>query len=88
MEVFKKHRGKKPVVIYKTGSSVKGDQASRSHTGLMAGSHEIYMGAFRQAGTLANENLPSLALRSNPVDMGPAWYDAAAKMEIAEAVMG
>ncbi|MBN1276099.1 MAG: CoA-binding protein [Deltaproteobacteria bacterium] len=147
MEIFKKHRGKKPVIINKTGSSEKGDQASKSHTGSMAGRHEIYMGAFRQAGILAiddtenlldsakalagcpelegngvailsgqagpgmaacdvceanglkivdfqnhtqgriNQNLPPLALRSNPVDMGPAWYDAVASREIIKAVM-
>jgi len=34
-----------------------------------------------------NENLPPLALRSNPVDMGPAWYDADASREIIKAVM-
>jgi acyl-CoA synthetase (NDP forming) len=147
MEIFKKHRGKKPVIVNKTGSSEKGDQASKSHTGSMAGRHEIYLGAFRQAGILAiddtetlldsakalagcpklegngvailsgqagpgmaacdiceayglkivdfnnhtqeriNENLPPLALRSNPVDMGPAWYDADASREIIKAVM-
>jgi len=34
-----------------------------------------------------NELLPPLALRTNPVDMGPAWYDASAIAGIVEAVM-
>jgi len=34
-----------------------------------------------------NELLPPLAMRTNPVDMGPAWYDPAAIKEILRAVM-
>jgi len=147
IETVKKHRNKKPVIIYKTGSSEKSDQASKSHTGSMAGKHEIYEGAFSQAGILVldsaeslldtakafasseipkgpgvavlsgqagpglaacdvceacglkivsfeqrtqqsiNEYLPPLALRTNPVDMGPAWYNASAQSGIIRAVM-
>jgi len=138
---------KKRIVVYKTGRSPLGDQASLSHTGSMAGSHEIYEGAFRQAGVLSvasaeelldtakaldrcpypegpriavlsaqagpgiaatdtcgdmglelagfeadtqekiNECLPPLALRTNPVDMGPAWYNAEALSRLIRAVM-
>jgi len=147
IEALKRHRNKKPVIIYKAGSSPKSDQASASHTGSMAGRHTIYQGAFRQAGILTansaetlldtakalavsplpqgpgvavlsgqagpgitacdvceagglnivsfnnltqqriNAYLPPLALRTNPVDMGPAWYDASAQSGIVEAVM-
>ena len=147
IKIVKKHNGKKPIVVYKTGSSVKGDQASRSHTGSMAGRHEIYLGSFSQSGMLTvddtetlldtakvlagcpvsygagvavlssqagpgmtacdvfeacglrivsfeehtqqkiNECLPPLALRTNPVDMGPAWYDSSATKGIIQAVM-
>ena len=34
-----------------------------------------------------NQLLPPLALRTNPVDMGPAWYDASAIVGIVKAVM-
>ena len=34
-----------------------------------------------------NDLLPPLALRTNPVDMGPAWYDSAAIAGIMRAVM-
>ncbi|MDY6793238.1 MAG: CoA-binding protein [Thermodesulfobacteriota bacterium] len=147
IEAVKKYRHKKPVIIYKTGSSEKGDQAVKSHTGSMAGKHEIYQGAFSQAGILSldsaeslldtakafgssgipqgpgvavlsgqagpglaacdaceacglkiarfekltqqsiNKFLPPLALRTNPVDMGPAWYNASAQSGIIRAVI-
>ncbi len=138
MEEMKKTRFTKPVVAYKTGSSRIGNQASVSHTGSLAGRHEIYQGAFKQAGVLfvesaemlldaahalahcplprgkkiailtgqagpgmaaadvcesggleiacfhaktqrlINELLGPLAMRTNPVDMGPAWYNTPA----------
>lgn len=147
VEALKRHGNKKPVIIYKTGSSQKSDLASQSHTGSMAGKHAIYQGAFRQAGILTTDSaetlldtakalavspipqgpgvailsgqagpgiaacdvcdacglnivnfnkdtqerinayLPPLALRTNPVDMGPAWYDAKVQSGIVEAVM-
>jgi acyl-CoA synthetase (NDP forming) len=147
MEAAEAHRGKKPAVAYKTGSAIVGDRASLSHTGSMAGRHEIYEGALKQAGILPmesaetlldaaralavcplpkgrrvailsgqagpgmaacdfceaeglevavfqpetqriiNDLLPPLALRTNPVDMGPAWYKASAIEGIVRAVM-
>lgn len=147
IEATRKLRGRKPIIAYKTGSGTVGDQASLSHTGSMAGRHDIYTGAFRQAGILytnstenlldaakamascpipdgpgmavlsgqagpgmascdfceaaglkivrftgktqqrVNELLPPLALRTNPVDMGPAWYDSSAIEGIIQAVM-
>ena len=147
MEAAQQTRFEKPVVAYKTGSSRTGDQASLSHTGSLAGRHEIYEGAFKQCGMLVvgsseslldsaralalcplprgrkvailsgqagpamaasdvcesegmemavfgpetqrliNELLPPLALRTNPVDMGPAWYNAAAIVGIIRAVL-
>jgi len=36
---------------------------------------------------IINRLLPPLALRTNPVDMGPAWYDAAAIRGIIQTVM-
>ena len=35
-----------------------------------------------------NAALPPLALRSNPVDMGPAWYSPQAIAEVADAALG
>jgi len=145
--VAAKNRGRKPIIAYKTGNAESGDRASLSHTGSMAGKHEIYEGALKQSGVLCidntetlldtaramtlcplpkggrvavlsaqagpgmaasdvceglgmrittfrphtqkviNELLPPLALRTNPVDMGPAWYNASAIAGIVNAVM-
>jgi acyl-CoA synthetase (NDP forming) len=143
----KRYACRKPIIAYKTGSAHVGDQASLSHTGSMAGRHEVYEGGFRQGGILTlsgseqlldtakalagcplpegpgvailsgqagpgmagcdicetegldivrfsektqaavNKLLPPLALRTNPVDMGPAWYDSAAITGIVQAVL-
>ena len=123
------------------------DKASQFHTGSLAGKHEIYESAFKQAGILTvgsseelldtakalalcplpggnkvavlsgqagpgmaacdicetegllippfskatqrriEELLPPLAIRTNPVDMGPAWYDSEAIKGIVYTVM-
>lgn len=147
LEVAKKGNRKKPILAYKVGRSLTSDQASQSHTGSLAGKHEIYEGAFRQAGIItvgsteelldtakalamcpspAGNNvavlsgqagpgmaacdicemeglslpsfseeaqkridklLPPLAIRTNPVDMGPAWYDSEAIKGIVRTVL-
>ena len=139
-------KAKKPIIAYKAGRSQRGDDASRFHTGSLAGNYQFYQGAFRQAGILevsdteelldvakaldhlpplegnrvavlssqagpgmiacdvaeaqgltlpsftpstqdrVNELLPPLAIRTNPVDMGPAWYSPEAIIEITAAV--
>jgi acyl-CoA synthetase (NDP forming) len=147
VETAKRMMGKKPIVAYKVGRSHTSDSASQFHTGSLAGKHEIYEGAFRQAGILTvrdseelldtakaleisplprgsnvavlsgqagpgmaacdvcemgglslprfsastqkriEELLPPLAIRTNPVDMGPAWYDSGAIKGIVQAVL-
>lgn len=147
MDAIRQVYKEKPVIAYKTGSSKKGDLASKSHTGSIAGRYEIYIGALTQAGALVvedteafidtakalsigaipkgnrvailsgqagpgmaasdvaerfglilpsftkdtqkkiNELLPPVAIRTNPVDMGPAWYDVHATKEIIRAVL-
>jgi len=147
IEVAKRVKGNKPILAYKVGRSDTSDSASQFHTGSLAGKHEIYEGAFRQAGILTvgsseelldtakalampplpegsnvavlsgqagpgmaacdvcemgglslppfsaetqkriEELLPPLAIRTNPVDMGPAWYDSGATQGIVQAVL-
>jgi len=147
VEVAKGIKRKKPMVAYKVGLSHTSDSASQFHTGSLAGKHEIYEGAFKQAGVLTvrsseelldaakaldispmpegnrvavlsgqagpgmaacdvceneglslspfssevqkkiEELLPPLAIRTNPVDMGPAWYDSEAIKGIVQAVL-
>ena len=147
VEVAKRKGHKKPIVVYKVGVSQTSDQASRFHTGSLAGKHEIYEAAFKQAGILTVRSseelldaakalalsilpegnrvavlsgqagpgmaacdicemeklsippfssptqkivetlLPPLAIRTNPVDMGPAWYNSGAIKGTVEAVL-
>jgi acyl-CoA synthetase (NDP forming) len=147
MEVVKRGNREKPILAYKVGRSTTSDKASQFHTGSLAGKHEIYESAFRQAGILTvgsseelldaakalamcplpgggkvavlsgqagpgmaacdvcemeglsippfsaetqkrvDELLPPLAIRTNPVDMGPAWYDSEAIKGIVQAVL-
>jgi len=42
----------KPVIVIKSGSSEIGQKAASSHTGSLAGSAEVYLAAFRQAGMI------------------------------------
>jgi acyl-CoA synthetase (NDP forming) len=147
MEVAKRGNREKPILVYKVGRSSTSDKASQFHTGSLAGKHEIYEGAFKQAGILTvgsseelldaakaltmcplpegnkvavlsgqagpgmaacdvcemegllvppfsaetqrrvEELLPPLAIRTNPVDMGPAWYDSEAIKGIVQTVL-
>jgi len=147
MEVAERGNGEKPILAYKVGRSATSDRASQFHTGSLAGKHEVYEGAFKQAGILTvgsseelldaakalaacplpegnrvavlsgqagpgmaacdvcemerltippfsaetqkkvEELLPPLAIRTNPVDMGPAWYDSAAIRGIVKTVL-
>jgi len=147
MEVAKRGNREKPILAYKVGRSSTSDKASQFHTGSLAGKHEIYEGALKQAGILTvgssedlldtakaltmcplpegnrvavlsgqagpgmaacdvcemeglliphfsmetqkrvEELLPPLAISTNPVDMGPAWYDSEAIKGIVKTVL-
>jgi len=52
MEVVSRIAEKKPIVAIKSGSSKIGKKAASSHTGSLAGSYEVYLAAFRQAGVI------------------------------------
>jgi acetyl coenzyme A synthetase (ADP forming)-like protein len=57
LEIMRDVTLKKPVVAVKAGSSGKGQRAAASHTGSLAGSYEVYMAAFRQAGVIAVDSI-------------------------------
>jgi acetyl coenzyme A synthetase (ADP forming)-like protein len=57
MDTVRRVSDKKPVVAIKSGSSEKGKEAASSHTGSLAGSYEVYMAAFRQAGVMTTQSL-------------------------------
>ncbi|MDI6866783.1 MAG: acetate--CoA ligase family protein [Methanoculleus sp.] len=57
MEIVREITPKKPVVAVKSGSSRKGQATASSHTGSLAGSYEVYIAAFRQAGVIPARSL-------------------------------
>jgi len=50
----------KPVVILKTGKTAAGSAAAASHTGSLAGNHQVFSAACRQFGAVAVDNLTKL----------------------------
>lgn len=57
IEAFKSVTSKKPIVIIKSGKSVRGAQAAASHTGSLAGSDDIADAVFKQCGLIRANNL-------------------------------
>ena len=57
LEAVERVSAKVPVIAIKSGLSAKGKAAASSHTGALAGSHEVYMAAFRKAGITATQSL-------------------------------
>jgi len=60
LEVCRKVSKKKPIIAIKGGVTEAGAKATLSHTGSLAGSAEIYFGAFKQAGIIRAENLEDM----------------------------
>ncbi len=52
---------KKPVVVHKAGQTEAGARAALSHTGSLAGSIELYLAAFKQAGFTVVDDLDLVA---------------------------
>lgn len=60
MKVAKQVSKKKPIIAIKGGTTEEGKQAALSHTASLAGSFEIYKGAFKQTGIIYAQNLEEL----------------------------
>ncbi|VVC03774.1 Acetate--CoA ligase [ADP-forming] I [Candidatus Burarchaeum australiense] len=50
----------KPIIVLKAGRSKEGVKAAHSHTGSLAGSHEVYQAAFKQAHVIEANRLNEL----------------------------
>lgn len=46
-----------PIVVLKVGQSERAKQAAASHTGTLAGEHEIYEGIFKETGVMAVDDI-------------------------------
>ena len=57
LEAVERASARVPVIAIKTGLSAKGRAAASSHTGALAGSHEVYLAAFRRAGITGTQSL-------------------------------
>ena len=72
IEKAKKIAKKKPVVALKSGRSESGIRAAASHTAALAGSDQIYQGAFRQAGIIRAQNVEEFFDFARALAMQPA----------------
>ena len=61
---------KKPVVVLKGGLSERGQQATISHTGSLAGKKEVYFGIFKQLGLIKADSLEEMFNVASLVEKG------------------
>jgi len=59
-ETLKKAKGKKPVIILKSGRSVQGQLAAASHTGALAADDRVWDALFKQTGAIRANDLHDL----------------------------
>ncbi len=62
-------KSKKPIIALKAGVSKRGELATASHTGSLAGSNRIYQAAFKQYGVVTALTLDELFVRSIALSM-------------------
>jgi len=70
-EVAKEVIRKKPVVIYKTGTTAEGTTAAKSHTGHLSSQAVVYNGVFKQTGILSVKNFDELLAVSKALAFQP-----------------
>ncbi|MCD6502754.1 MAG: CoA-binding protein [Euryarchaeota archaeon] len=71
LEVAKKVSMKKPIIVLKSGRSHRGARAASLHTGSLAGSDEVYDGAFKQAGIIRAYSMEQLFNYAKMLSMQP-----------------
>ena len=57
LEITKKVSKVKPIIVMKGGLTQEGNKATLSHTGSLAGTEEVYYGAFKQSGIIIAHSL-------------------------------
>lgn len=71
VEACKRAAGKKPIIILKSGFSKRGELATMSHTGSLAGSARIYKAAFMQSYIIQAEDLFDLYDKALALSLQP-----------------
>ena len=72
LEVARRIKGNKPILVYKGGRTQGASRAAFSHTGAMAGNQTIYKGLFRQTGILMCPTMELLLPSSHALIERPA----------------
>jgi 3-hydroxypropionyl-CoA synthetase (ADP-forming) len=62
---------KKPIVLYKSGRTLRSAKAAQSHTGAYGGTYGVYLGAFKQAGILSVDSYEELVVVCRALSMQP-----------------
>ncbi|MCD6083711.1 CoA-binding protein [Candidatus Aerophobetes bacterium] len=60
LEVARRVSSIKPIIAFKAGKTSAGTKAVGSHTGSLAGSYQVYKGAFRQSGVIMADTLTQM----------------------------
>jgi acetyl coenzyme A synthetase (ADP forming)-like protein len=68
------NRSEKPVICLKAGTSSRGELATASHTGSLAGSSRVYSAALKQFGVTSAKHLDELFVRSVALSMMKPLY--------------
>ncbi len=71
IKVAEKVAAKKPVVIFKAGTTKAGQKAASSHTGSLAGADVAYGAAFHRAGVIRADNFEELFDYATALSMQP-----------------
>lgn len=60
LQILKENKGKKPVILWKTGLTASGSRAIMSHTGSLSGAEKIWTAALKQVGVIQVESAEEL----------------------------
>ncbi len=67
IETVKDISSRKPVILWKGGTTTRGSQAASSHTGAMAISNDVWKGVVRQTGIIPADNLMEIVYLSRAI---------------------
>ncbi|MCX6796667.1 MAG: CoA-binding protein, partial [Candidatus Falkowbacteria bacterium] len=71
LEIAAKITASKPIMIIKTGRSVAGARAAKSHTGSLTGDDQVFSAAFEQAGIIRIDTIEDFFNVSKSIAMQP-----------------